>query len=65
MDLDDLMVFMLKIFNSVISLLFKNSTRGLLRTDKSLWYNFNLFLANYILTLASHPQSADDPPMNC
>lgn len=56
------MVFMLKIFNSVISLRFKNSARGLLWTDKSLWYNFKLFRANYILTLASHLQSADEPP---
>lgn len=62
MDLDDLiMVFTLKIFNSVISLRFKNSAPGLFRTDKLKLHHRDLFLANYLLALGSHLESADDP----
>lgn len=56
------MVFMLKFFNSVISFHFKDSAHNLPWTDRSLWYNFKLFLANYILIVGSHLQCADDPP---
>ena len=63
MDLDDLiMVFTLKNSNSVISLHFKNSAHGLFHNDKLKLYHSYLFLANYLLALASHLQSADDPP---
>lgn len=56
------MVFILKIFNSVISLHFKNSTHGLFWTGKLKLYHRDLFLANYLLALGCHLQSADDPP---
>lgn len=63
MDLGDLIMgFIPKIFNSLISLHFKNSARGLFRTGELKLYHRDLFLANHLLALGSHLQSADDPP---